>query len=130
MREQDRLITTRFALSLNAAVTSDMPDNETPLAQNMPDEKPAVTPDRIFLAAQQGYLVVPDTTLQLLKSIEKRPRPLDSRLILPSIRIVELLCSGSPSMLEAEKQTPDAVVPKNSFDVLGVEVWRVPGVRL
>jgi hypothetical protein len=60
------LITARFALCLNAAITSDVPDNETPLAQNMPDEKPAVAPDRIFLAAQQGYLVVPDTTLQRL----------------------------------------------------------------
>ena len=111
MREQDRLITARFALYLNAAVTSDMPDNETPLAQNMPDEKPAVTPDRILLAAQQGYLVVPDATLQLLKSIEKRPRSLDSCIIHPAIRIVELLCCGSPPKLEAEKQTPDAVVP-------------------
>lgn len=124
------MITARFALCLNAAITSDVPDNETPLAQNMPDEKPAVTPDRIFLAAQQGYLVVPDTTLQLLKSIEERPRSLDSCIIHPPIRIVELLRCGSSSKLEAEKQTPDAVIPQDSFDVLGAEVWRVPGVRL
>jgi hypothetical protein len=57
------LITARFALCLNAAIAPDVPDGDTPLAQNTTDEKPAVAPDGIFLAAQQGYLVVRDTTL-------------------------------------------------------------------
>ena len=124
------MITARFALCLNAAITSDVSDNDTPLAENMPDEKPAVAPDGIFLAAQQGYFAVPDTTFQLLNPIEERPRSLDSCIIRPPIRIVERLRRGSSSKLEAEKQTPDTATPQDSFDVLGVELWRVPGVRL
>lgn len=124
------MFTARFALCLNAAITSDVSDNDTPLAENMPDEKPAVAPDGIFLAAQQGCFVVPDTALHLLNPIEERPRSLDSCVIHPPIRIVERLRRGSSSKLEAEKQTPDTVIPQDSFDVLGVEVWRVPGVRL
>ena len=124
------MFTARFALCLNAAITSDVSDNDTPLAENMPDEKPAVAPDGVFLAAQQGSFVVPDTTLQLLNPIEKRPRSLDSCVVHPPIRIVECLRRGSSSKLEAEKQTPDTVIPQDSFDVLGVEVWCVPGVRL
>ena len=97
------MITARFALCLNAAITPDMSDGDPPLTQNTSDEKPAVAPDRIFLAAQQGYLMVPDTTLQLLNPIEERLRSLDSCIIHPPIRIVELLRCGSSSKLEAEK---------------------------
>jgi hypothetical protein len=105
-------------------------DADTPLAQNSPDEKPAVAYGRIFLATKQGYLMVPYTTLQPLHPIEKRPRSLDSRILHPSIRIVELLRCGSSSKLEAEKQTPDTLLRQDSFKVSGAKVWRVPGVRL
>ena len=107
-----------------------MPDGDPPLAQDSPDEKPAVAASWVLFATEQGDPAVPDTTLQALDPIEKRLGALDLRIVYPTIRIIELLSSGPSSKLEAEEHTPDTVAQQDSFEVSGAEVRRVPRVRL
>ena len=88
-----------------------------------------MAPGGIFLAAKQGDPALPDSLLQPVNSVEKRPRSLDPRVVHPAIRIVELLRCGSSSQLDAEEQALDPIIRQDSFDISGVEVWGMPGVR-
>jgi len=89
-----------------------------------------VAPGGVLLAAEQGDSVGPDLLLQPMYTIEERQGPLDSRVVHPALRVVELLLLGLPAQLPAEEQVPDPVARQDSFDVSGVEVRRVPGVRV
>ena len=83
----------------------------------------------VFLATEQGDPASLDLALQPMYTIEERPGSFDPRVVYPALRVVELLSLGSPAQLQAKEQVPDPVARQGRFDVSGVEVWRVPGVR-
>ena len=88
-----------------------------------------MTSGRVFFAAKQGDPVSLDLHLQSMYTIKERPRSLDQRVVYPTLRVVELLSFRPSSQLQTEEQVLDTVARQDSFDVFGVKVRRVPGVR-
>src|SRR5215203_2738791 len=62
-------------------------------------------------------------------TIEERSRLFDQRVVYPALRVVVLLPLGLSAQLSAEEQVSYPGVRQVRFDVTGVEVRRVPGVR-
>lgn len=84
----------------------------------------------VFLAAKQGDRAGPDLLLQPTYTIEERPGTLDERVVHPALRVVELPTLGPSAEFPAEEQVPDAIPRQGRFEGVGVEVRRVPGVRV
>ncbi len=89
-----------------------------------------MTSGRVFLAAKQGDPTGLDLLLQPIYTIEERLGSLHHRVVYPAFRVVELLSFGPSSQLQAKEQVLDTATRQDSFDIFGVEVRRVPGVRV
>lgn len=88
-----------------------------------------MAPGGVFLAAKQDDFVILNLLLQPVDPIEERPGSLDKRIVYPSLCIVELLPFRPSAQLPTEEQVSDPFARQGRFDVSGVEVRRVPGVR-
>ena len=114
---------------MNAAVAPDVPDDDTPLTQGLPDEEPAVAPGGVFLAAKQGDPAGRYLPFQPMYTIEERLGAFDKRVVHPALRVVELFPIGPSAQLPAEEQVPDPIARQGRPELSDVEVRRVPGVR-
>ena len=84
----------------------------------------------IFFATQQGDRAGLDLLLQPTYTIEERSGTSDQRVVYPALRIVEFPAFWPSAQLSAQEEVPDPFTRKGRFDAAGVELRRMPGVRV